>query len=146
MDIKTAMKRSELFRGLDDNQLQRLTTISVERIYNANQTIFDEGDEGDGFYIIGNGQVSVQQHDKEGVSHAAVYLGEGQSFGEMALIDAAKRSASIVAALDNSSLYYINTDDFIELCKSNTDIGYIMMRNIAQDLSFKLRRTAVSNQ
>lgn len=146
MDVKTAMKRSELFRGLDDNQLQQLTTICIERTYNANETIFDEGDEGDGFYIVGSGQVSVQQHDKKGVSHAAVYLGEGQSFGEMALIDAAKRSAGIVAATDSTSLYYINTDDFIELCKSNTDIGYIMMRNIAQDLSFKLRHTSVSNQ
>jgi CRP-like cAMP-binding protein len=63
----------------------------------------------------------------------------------MALIDSTTRSASIVAAVDNTELYYLSTDDFVNLCKSNTAIGYIMMRNIAQDLSFKLRHNVMSN-
>jgi CRP/FNR family transcriptional regulator, cyclic AMP receptor protein len=142
MDVRAAMKRSELFRGLNDEQLAQLAGISHEHIYQTDNVIFHEGDEGDGLYIVGSGQVSVQQIDSEGVRRPAVYLGEGQAFGEMALIDAAKRSASIVAAVDNTLIYHIKTHDFTRLCQENTAIGYFMMRNIAQDLSFKLRHTA----
>jgi len=145
MDIKAAMKRSELFRGLDDEQLGQIAAISHKKTFNSNETIFEKGDQGDGFYIVGSGQVSVQQTDEEGTAYPTIYLGKGQSFGEMALIDATTRSASIVAANDDTELYYLTTEDFINLCKTNTAIGYIMMRNIAQDLSFKLRHNVMSN-
>ena len=146
MDVQTAMKRSELFRGLNDEQLNQLAAISHEQTYQGNDVVFHKGDNSDGLYIVGDGQVSVQQVDNKGISHAAVYLGDGQVFGEMALIDSAKRSASIVAAIDGTRIYHIKTDDFLQLCQTNTAIGYFMMRNIAQDLSFKLRHTATSNQ
>ncbi|GAG41297.1 unnamed protein product, partial [marine sediment metagenome] len=40
---------------------------------------------------------------------------------------------------DGTVLYAISRDDFIELCDEDTRIGYVIMRNIAADLSFKLR-------
>ena len=138
MDVKTAMKRAELFHGLQDEQLQLLVEISQERVFSTQDVVFQKGDTGDGIYIIGIGQVGVV-HDTEDPDSALVYLGEGQVFGEMALIDSANRSASIIAIDDKTHLYHITTQDFTHLCQTNTAIGYIMMRNIAQDLSFKIR-------
>jgi len=139
MDVKAAMKKAVLFQGLDDAQLNQLAQISHERVYDAGAVIFSEGDAGDGIYIIGSGQVGVEQTDTSGETSPSIYLGEGQVAGEMALIDGAKRSASIVVVDADTRIYYITTEDFTALCQRQTDIGYIMMRNIAQDLSFKLR-------
>jgi len=139
MDVKTAMKTAVMFQGLDDAQLNALAGISHERTYDAGAVVFSEGDAGDGIYIIGQGQVGVQQVDDHGEASPSIYLGEGQVVGEMALIDGAKRSASIVTVDQGTQIYHISTEDFTALCQRNTDIGYIMMRNIAQDLSFKLR-------
>ena len=139
MDVKTAMKRAVLFHGMNEKQLDQLATISHEHVYNTHEKIFEEGALGDGIYIIGTGQVSVEHTDSDGNSTAAIYLGEGQVFGEMSLIDGAKRSASIVAVDEHTQIYHMSTDDLNNLCQTNTDIGYVMMRNIAQDLSFKLR-------
>lgn len=140
MDVKVAMKRAELFHGLEEAHLAQLAAISQQKTYTTGDTVFDQDDPGDGLYIVGMGQVSVIPRGSDGDSgEPTVYLGEGQVFGEMALIDRATRSAAIVAEGDDTRLYYIPTAEFTSLCEENTAIGYIMMRNIAQDLSFKIR-------
>jgi CRP-like cAMP-binding protein len=57
----------------------------------------------------------------------------------MSLIDSGLRSATVRCTSDGSELYVIRRDDFVELCEQDTDIGYIVMRNLAAELSFKLR-------
>lgn len=139
MDLKNTLKRVELFNGLDDLQLDKLIAISQKQTYNRGEIIFKQGDEGDAIYIITQGQVEVQIENQDGVRSPTIYLGTGQIFGEMALIDQGKRSATIVAVEDNTTIYQIATDTFAALCQADTALGYIMMRSIAQDLSFKLR-------
>jgi CRP/FNR family transcriptional regulator, cyclic AMP receptor protein len=139
MELMQIMKRVELFRGLNNEQLQRLSDISREEIYNANVPIFEQGAIGDRMYIVSKGQVEVRVRDRSGQSRAALYLGEGQVFGEMALVDNGRRSATLVAVDDNTVVYSIPSEEFTTLCRTDTAIGYVMMRNIAQDLSFKLR-------
>jgi CRP-like cAMP-binding protein len=66
-------------------------------------------------------------------------LGKGQIIGEMTLVDEGRRSATVIAAEEPTTVYSIPNSAFTTLCQSNTDIGYVIMRNIAQDMSFKLR-------
>ena len=139
MDLKQIIKMAELFRGLTDNHIQHVIGICREEKCDQGAVVFNQGETGDKLYIIGQGQAEVSVTDGDGVARPAVYLGEGQVFGEMALIDEAPRSASVIVAEDDTILYSITTPEFIGLCTTNTDIGYVMMRNIAQDLSFKLR-------
>ncbi len=139
MELKSILKLVELFHGLDDSQLDSVASISTEKTFGNKDLVFEQGSIGDALYIISEGQVEVQVETSKGKSYAAIYLGKGQVFGEMALVDKGPRSASIVAVEDGTKLFCIGTQDFNDLCKSNTDIGYVMMRNIAQDLSFKLR-------
>jgi CRP-like cAMP-binding protein len=68
-----------------------------------------------------------------------VELGPGQSFGEMALIDRGVRSATVRCVQDGTSLYVIPRQALLALCDRDPQIGYMLMRNIASDLSFKLR-------
>lgn len=139
MELKDIMRRVELFRGLKDDQIQQIANISKKEVYSNSALIFSQGTAGDKMYVVGQGQVEVQVRDSGGNTYAAVYLGEGQVFGEMALIDEGTRSASVLAVEDNTVLYSIPSEDFTALCEDDTGIGYVMMRNIAQDLSFKLR-------
>ncbi len=139
MDLKNTLKRVELFNGLDDLQLDKLIAISEKQSYNRGEIIFKQDDEGDAIYIITQGQVEVQIENQDGVRSPTIYLGTGQIFGEMALIDQGKRSATIVTVEDNTTIYQIATDTFAALCQADTALGYTMMRSIVQDLSFKLR-------
>ena len=67
-----------------------------------------------------------------------VNLGKGQIIGEMALIDQGPRSAT-VRAISVAVVQVIRRVDFEAVCEKNTRIGYIVMKDIAADLSFKLR-------
>lgn len=140
MDIIGIMKQVELFRELTDEQLAQIAAISHEERATTGAVVFAQGANGDGMYIVCEGQVEVQVRDSLGDSYAAVYLGKGQVFGEMALVDDSARSASVlVAGSGETVLIKIPSADFTGLCVRDTAIGYVMMRNIAQDLSFKLR-------
>jgi CRP-like cAMP-binding protein len=139
MELLDIFKRVELFRGLSDAQLMRLAEISQQEAYDSQDIICHQGDPGDRMFVVANGQVEIRVRDVHGTTHAAVFLGEGQIIGEMALIDAGPRSATVIAATEDTVVFSIPNTDFVSLCQADTAIGYVMMRNIAQDLSFKLR-------
>jgi CRP-like cAMP-binding protein len=68
-------------------------------------------------------------------------LRRGESFGEVSLVDQGLRTASVMAAQDGTEVLIISEEKFNQLCKGDFELGYIVMRNIAGNLSFKLRQT-----
>src|SRR6185436_11185521 len=108
----------------------------------AGRAVFDEGDEGDELYIIHEGSVRVlintRKPDGTFAPSTINMLYAGQCFGEMILLNSAMRSASVVAA-EPTMLIVIREPDFRALCEANPRIGYIVIRNLAQDLAYKLR-------
>jgi len=102
-----------------------------------------QGRPGDEVYIITEGfvQVSIRKGSKERI---IVNLGAGQIFGEMALVDKGPRSATVKAISDPTVVQIIQANDFDLICTQNNHIGYIVMRNLASDISFKLRHRNLS--
>jgi CRP/FNR family cyclic AMP-dependent transcriptional regulator len=139
IDLVNLLKGVELFTGLNQDQLQRLAAITQLKTYQDGTVVFSRGEPGDALYVIGDGQVEVILGESPDSAHVHVYLGQGQIFGEMALIDYGERSATIRCGSSQASIAVIARQDFEQLCASDTAIGYTVMRNIASDLSFKLR-------
>ncbi|NLF75327.1 MAG: cyclic nucleotide-binding domain-containing protein [Chloroflexi bacterium] len=140
MALVDLLKAVGLFHGLTDDQLQRLIAISQEEVYDEGQIIFRQNAEGDKLYFIGEGQVEIRIRKRpEAPERSQVFLGRGQIFGEMALLDLGKRSATVKCSRDHTVLHSISREAFTALCNSDTAIGYVIMRNLAMDLSFKLR-------
>ena len=137
--LSQILKNVELFRDLSDDQLSQISSISKQEVYAKGEAICKQGEPGDAMYVISTGQVEINVRDNEGRTYSALYLGAGQLVGEMALVDEGARSASVIGIEDETVVYTIPNNKFTALCVADTAIGYIMMRNIAQDLSFKLR-------
>jgi CRP-like cAMP-binding protein len=78
--------------------------------------------------------------ERQAVSaRVVVSLGPGQIIGEMALVDQGPRSASVRATSNPTVVQAIQRADLDALCQQETRIGYVIMRNLAADLSFKMR-------
>ena len=149
-----SLRRVEVLAGLTDTQLTRVAAICHIETHNAQDVIVQEGDPSDDIYVIHTGSVEIVLASSRVTAEtlaapgpkAIVSLGQGQIFGEMALIDMGPRSATVRCTADASQLYVIHRDDFVQLCEQDTDIGYTVMRNLAADLSFKLRHRNLSWQ
>lgn len=150
MELVTLLKGVELFEGLTDEQLARLGALCVERTYRKGETIFAQGEPGDIMGIVRDGFVEVvvgPEGSESGLPpKTVVNLGAGQVFGEMALVDRGARSATVRAVTDPTVVNMIEREAFTQLCESDTQIGYIVMRNMSADLSFKVRHRHLSRR
>ena len=134
------LKQVSIFSGLSDEQLARIADLCREETHDRGDVIVREKEPSTDLYVIqeGSAQVLLGTSSMTGPT-PIVHLGKGQIFGEVALVDRGLRSASVNAASDGTKLYAISRDEFVQLCDEDTHIGYIVMGNIAADLSFKLR-------
>ena len=146
MSVSELLQHSELFLDLTPEQVEQIAALGREEVYNAGDIIISEGAPSHEIYLICKGMVEVEVakgavQDVPGAPQLSsiVRLGQGQVFGEMALVDSGARSATVRCAADDTMLYIIPHQDFWALCESDHHIGFIVMRNIAADLSFKLR-------
>ena len=141
MDLIDVLANVELFDGLTVEELQAVAGICHERRHKAGDVITAQGAVGSELYVICDGFVEViLSGSAQGPTpRTVVNLGRGQLFGEMALVDYGPRSATVKVVADNTVVQAIDREDFTRLCESDFHLGYTVMRNMAADLSFKLR-------
>lgn len=140
MDIKQVLRQVELFEGLSNEELDQVAAICTTKELHAGELLIHQGDQGDTLYIVMEGFVEViltNAQDQE--KRVVVNLGPGQITGEITLLDQGPRSASVRATAEPTVVQSIHHSDFNALCEQNNHIGYLVMRNMAADLSFKLR-------
>jgi len=145
MALEKVLQGADIFEGLTNEELIKVSAICKEKVFNKNEIIAKQGDIGNELFIITQGFVEVILGERPGTSaRVVVSLGSGQIIGEMALLDQGPRSATVRATSDPTLVQVINRKSFEELCQQNSNIGYIVMRNLAVDLSFKLRHRNLS--
>lgn len=145
-EVARLLRQSELFAGLPEEKVEQILSIGRIETYNAGDEVIAEGEPSDELYLVQQGMVEVlvssgSVHDIPGPPEPTpvVQLGRGQIFGEMALVDHGVRSATVRSVEDHTVLFVIPREAFWQLCETDHHIGYVVMRNIARDLSFKLR-------
>ena len=147
MDLMEIVKMVELFEGLPDPDLKEIVSLCQKRSYNENEIIAAQNAPGDEMFIIQDGFVEVAVDSPENTGRKVIInLGSGQTVGEMSLIDQGTRSATVRAISNPTVVHIISQKDFEDLCERNARVGYIVMRNIALDLSFRLRQRLLSDR
>jgi CRP-like cAMP-binding protein len=89
----------DIFQGLDREVVEQLAAASQRRLFDAGETLVNEGDEGESLFVIERGSVRVTKSDpeQEGKSVDLAVLDEGAFFGEMSLLTGEPRSATVLA-------------------------------------------------
>jgi len=115
--ILNILKQIPLFQALTEEQHEAI----IERIkmlyFPAHHKLFEKGAAGDALYLIKSGMVKIA----DGANEIA-NLGDGDFFGEMALIDKAARMAS-AETLSDCELFVLREEDFANLCANTPDIA-----------------------
>ena len=113
-DLAAELDRTVLFGGLDKDDLRRLAGIARETTLAVNETLFDQGDESDGLYIVESGIIRIYLTADDTREATINLLEDGEVIGEMALLDGLPRSAG-AAALTDTRLIFIPREPFMEL-------------------------------
>jgi len=106
------------FHGLNKINLEKLKSTLEILNFKAGEVIFSEGDPGECMYVILDGKVQVFITDDKGSMRQVARLGKNETFGEMALLTGAPRSAS-VNAISDLTIIRISKDQFDDLAKKN---------------------------
>ena len=128
MSVEATLQKVPLFSQLAPADLQRVLEVARERTYPKNSVILFEDDPGDALYVVRQGQVKVVLIGEDGREVILSVLGEGDFFGEMALIDDEPRSAHVIA-MGDSTLLVLRREDFQGLLMQTPGIALAMLRD-----------------
>ena len=108
--LSKAIAKNVLFSHLDENERSDIFDAMFPSNAMPGEIIIQQGDEGDNFYIIDQGEVEIYVGGEKVLS-----IGEGGSFGELALIYGTPRAATVKAASD-VKLWGIDRFETISSC------------------------------
>ncbi|MEZ0612098.1 cyclic nucleotide-binding domain-containing protein [Fibrella sp. WM1] len=123
------LKNSRLFSDTPANVLASIAPIMKEVTFTDGEAIVQQGDIGTSLFVLFDGQVGVYTGDT-----LLAELGRGDVFGELALLDAEPRSATVTAQGDVLA-FRIDQDDFYDLMEERPEV----LRNIIGLLSRRIR-------
>ena len=118
-----------LFAGVSQRHVRKIAALATEARFSAGARIVRQGDPGDAFFVILDGDATVAR--ARGLP--SIPLGPGDSFGEMALLDGGERSATVVARSDVLCLRLGRTP-FTKMLKREPDLALALLRELTRRL------------
>jgi len=132
------IENAPLCNGLPPEHLDELRRIAVEKEYHKGDTIFMDGDAGDGFYVVLAGKVKVSKVSAEGKEQILHIFGPGEPFGEVPVFTGKPFPAN-AQTLTKSVLAFFSKSRFIALIHANPSLAL----NMLAVLSTRLRQFTV---
>ncbi|XP_026813635.1 cAMP-dependent protein kinase type I regulatory subunit isoform X1 [Rhopalosiphum maidis] len=112
--LSKAIAKNILFSHLDENERSDIFDAMFPVTFLQGESIIQQGDEGDNFYVIDVGEVEVYVN-----SELVTVIGEGGSFGELALIHGTPRAATVRAKTD-MKLWGLDRDSYRRILMGST--------------------------
>jgi len=134
-NIRDLISHCPLFAGLPEDQLDSVRDIIIEKEYGKGETIFSEGDDGIGFYVVSQGMVKIYKVSFEGKEHILHIFGPGEVFGEVPVFTGKVYPAN-AEAIKKSQFLFFPRETFINLVTKNPSISL----NMLAVLSMRLRQ------
>ncbi|MDH5379134.1 MAG: cyclic nucleotide-binding domain-containing protein [Gammaproteobacteria bacterium] len=145
--VKDFLSKCLFFSHLNPVELEFVSrTMKIVELKKG-EMLFQEGDPGSYVCFVMEGALEIIKHDSFGDEAVIATLVQGNSIGEMCLIDGKPRSASTRAVV-NSKLLLLSKNIFDRILKAEPSVGVGLLKGLAVVLSDNLRETsmALSNE
>ncbi len=141
------LREIALFSEMDEHEVAEIRVLMDELKFKAGQTIVHEGELGDLFYIITEGDVQVTIRDAGGDDIVLHDLGPGGFFGELSMLTSEPRSAR-VRALDNVTVLALERDEFFSFLQKRPSAAIDVLIELGgrlREMDAILRRSVSRN-
>jgi CRP-like cAMP-binding protein len=116
-----------LLAGLQPEELDQILRVATEQRYAHGQTIFQRGDPGTSLVIVLDGQVRISACSADGKEVTLVILGQGEVFGEIAVIDGRERTAD-ATAIGPCRLLLLDRQDLLPLLERHPRVAVRLLQ------------------
>ena len=123
----------ELFSGFSAKQLEAASRVARTKSLERREELFHKGDEGGEVYVVASGKLKALTTSMDGDDVVFSILGPGEVFGEVALLGATPRTAT-VTAIEDCRLLVINRRDFMSFLRTNPEISVKLLSVLAMRL------------
>ncbi len=132
-DKSGILARIALFDGLGAAEVEALARLAVERHYAAGATLFHEGEECAGVFIVGRGQVKIFKTSPSGREITIAVETAPSSVAELPMFDNGPYPASVTALEDVTALF-IDKRDFFAVCRKYPDVALKVLAVVGRRL------------
>ncbi len=136
------LKNVVLFKDLNLRELAMVSSLMHERRYLAEEVIFDEGEEGQGLFLVMKGRVKITLPTS--ANNLLLDLGPGAFFGEVALLDQSVRTAQ-ARAVEDTQIVALFRAEFISLLDTHSAIASRISFQLARVLASRLRQAVLNS-
>lgn len=140
------LEQVPLFQSLPKAELEHLARQMQIRSLHAGEILFREGDHGDHFFVIDNGEVEIIKAFGTENERLIAVRKPGDFIGELSLINPAGLRMAMVRARTNVALWQLSRQDFEEVLNNNAPIANRIVRELSQRLTNAHEKTIVDLQ
>lgn len=126
MSMRERFEGIPMFRGLPPQQMEELGKIVITQSFKRGESIFLEGEEAHGFYVVSSGRVKVFKISFEGKEQILHILGPGEPFAEVPVF-AGNNFPANAEALEQSSALYFSREKFFSLIEKVPQLAMNML-------------------
>jgi CRP-like cAMP-binding protein len=132
-DTIALLQRVPAFSTLGAEDLAEVAAVAVPRQFNGGEVVFREGDASDTCYIVRSGRARAIREHSDGRSITLANFGPGEIFGELAMFDDERRSATI-EAIEETEAIAILGGDMRRLLREHPDIAVKLISALGRRL------------
>jgi CRP/FNR family transcriptional regulator len=132
-DTIALLRAVPVFSELGEDELARVAEVAVPRRFVAGEVVFREGDESSTCYVVRNGRARAVREHPDGRSITLANFGPGDIFGELAMFDDERRSATIETLEDTEAIAILG-GDMRRLLSEHAEIAVKLLASLGRRL------------
>jgi CRP/FNR family transcriptional regulator len=132
-DTIALLRAVPVFSELGEDELARVAEVAVPRQFVAGEVVFREGDESSTCYVVRNGRARAVREHSDGRSITLANFGPGDIFGELAMFDDERRSATIETLEDTEAIAILG-GDMRRLLSEHAEIAVKLLASLGRRL------------
>ena len=138
-EFAVILKMNPMFADLDADELQRISSLCHTQHLGAGEALFHKGDPGDALFGVRRGQIRIETGASDGSRLTLNFMGPGELFGEVAVLDGQSRTADATAG-EPTELFVLGRQEFLEHLEREPRVAIKIIQLLCQRIRWQSER------
>lgn len=138
-EFAVILKMNPMFADLGADELQRLAGLCHTRQLATGEVLFQKGDPGDALFGVRRGQIRIETGASDGARLTLNFMGSGDLFGEVAVLDGQDRTADATAG-EPTDLFVLRREDFLGFLEREPKVAVRLIALLCQRIRWQSER------